>query len=209
MDDFDDWFDSRDFHISMGGSTTVAFARQAIFDRAEHFRASIAALEHLGMHNQDRSVILEFELEAYFFSVFSCLEQTTVSACGDVQSVSRVVVSYHDIRGRSIFDRAIKFLQLVETVETIDKATRDILGKYQIVRHAIAHGVGVGGIAGKKLETILQLPGIAKDSEGGNALLSKEFCEQFIEFAERYVAQLEKVISAFGARAQQKVTSVT
>lgn len=202
MDDEDDWFDSRDLSVAMGGSITIALARQFVFDRAEHFEASLDALERLKEHAEHRPVRLELELEAYFLSVFACLERTTTSACDDLQEVSRLAISQHDIRCRAVFSRAVKYLQLFEAVERIDQVVLNELRKYQLVRHAIAHGVGVAGCSGNKRKTVMQLPGIKLDAETDQPELTKEFCLRFKEFAYRYIDELERVTGAYGARAK-------
>ena len=208
MDDDDEEF-IRELHIALGGSGTVTFARQSVYDRKEHFQASISALDKLGNHSERRPVRLEYQFEAYFMSVFACLEHITVNACGDLKEVARLSLSLADLKGGTVFDRAIKYLQLFETVDRVDKQIMALLGKYRIVRNAIAHGAGVANISGIKRETVTQLPGIGVDEESGEPRLSKDFCERFVDFAYRYITEIERITRSFGDRAKARVTSVT
>lgn len=207
MDDDDEFM--RELHTALGGSTTIAFARQLVYDRKEHFQVAIHALESLGHHAEHRPVQLEYQFEAYFLSLFACLERTTVSACGDLRQVARLSLSLDDLKGGTVFDRAIKYLQLFETVERVDKKVLTLLGKYQIVRNAIAHGARVEDLSENKRKTVTQLQGITAGQESGDMLLSKDFCEHFVDFAYRYIAEIERVTKSFGDRARARVTGVT
>jgi hypothetical protein len=180
-----------------------------VYDRREHFQAAINALESLGDHTEHRAVQLEYQLEAYFLSLFACLERTTISACGDLRQVARLSLSLDDLKGGTVFDRAIKYLQLFEAVERVDKQILTLLGKYQIVRNTIAHGARVEDLSGDKRRTVAQLPGIRADQESGGMLLSEDFCERFVDLSYQYIAEVERVTKSFGDRAKARVTGVT
>jgi len=209
MDTFDDWRFMRDFHAALGGSGTLAFAKQAMFDRREHFESTVAALEKLGTHTPHRPVRLEIQLEAYFLSLFSCLEFVTVSICNDLAESLQLAVSHTDIRGNSAFDKALTYFKLVEPRRRLSPEIVKRLEPYQIARNAIAHGVGVGNLAGEKRQRISLLRGAVTDPEDGSAQFTLEFCTEFYEFAERYLDELEVFFKDYGDRLKSSVKSVT
>ena len=196
MDNFDDWRFRRDFHTAMGGSVSLAFSKQAMFDRREHFESTLAALEQLGRHAPHRPVQLEIQFEAYFLSLYACLEFSTISVCHDLAETLRLPISYDDVRGNSAFDRALIYFKLVEPERTFNPQIARTLAKYQIVRNAIAHGVGVENLVGEKRKQLSPLIGWVVDPEDDSRRISLEFCSAFYEFAEQYLDELEAFLKS-------------
>ena len=209
MDDFDDWQFRRDFHAAMGGSGSLAFSKQGLFDIQENFESVIACLERLGHHTQNRPVRLRIQFEAYFLALYACLEFITISVCEDLAETLRLPIAYSELRGNTAFDKAWVYFKLVESQRTLNATTVQSLGRYHIVRNAIAHGVGVNNLVGERRKLISQLAGLVSDPEDDSVGISLAFCTAFYDFADGYLDELEVIFKEYGNRLKSKAKSVT
>ena len=193
----------------MGGSVSLAFSKQTLFNTREHFEAAIAALEKLGYHAPNRPVVISIQLEAYFFALYACLEFITISVCDDLAEIQRLPLSYSDLRGDTTFEKAWAYFKLVESRRTVNAATVKLFNQYHIARNAIAHGVGLNNLVGDKRKRIANLQGLTSDPEDDSVGMSLEFCTAFYEFGERYIAELEAILKDYGDRLKSRAKSVT
>ena len=185
-------FDDRDTQIESGGSVTLVFSDQVLFDYVEYFNHISDLLVKYPRYESGREARSDILLSSLFVSVFSYLELMTGQVCDDLAAILHQKVRLKDINERSKFEGTRKYLYLLADAKFPSDAIFENLVVFRNVRNAVVHGNGVIKIKDKEKEFIGRMPGIECDGDGFLCMKPK-FIEVFIEFCRCYVEELKNV----------------
>ena len=201
-------FENRETQLRFGGSFTLAFADQVLFDKEEYFDHLVNLIISEPRYSSGRDVRKDMLYESFFISLFAYLESMTGQACNDLATILHKNIRLCDLNERSKFEGIRKYLSLVADTEFPTATVFKTITDYRKVRNVLAHGNSLIDLRENYKKVIKKLPGIECD-EDGDLVLTPEFCKSFIAFCRMYVKQLKSVSENIVERAKRKVTVVT
>ena len=201
-------FNDRDTQVVSGGSFTLGFADQVLFDYAEYFNHVNELLVKNPDYESGRTARADILYESLFISIFSYLEVMTGRVCEDLATILHQKIRLKDINERSKFEGTRKYLELLANVEFPTDRLFENLVLYRKARNAIVHGNGLIHLKEKEQKAVECLHGVERDGDGF-LNITPEFIEGVLEFCRNYVRELKAIANEIAHRAKSKATIVT